>query len=112
MSIPACTASHLVAGLGLVPADGILDGTAHHVVDAGHTVGGRRSFEENELRCSFTEFQRFLEGGIFLPALQHTVVNPHKVKPFIFLEFHLYSISYVSLCAMRRNRNCKYKDFY
>ena len=57
VGIPACTAVYLEAALGLVPADGILDGTRHNMVNTRHSVCRRRSLEENELRSAFSKFE-------------------------------------------------------
>ena len=46
--VPAALTSDVLAGEGLVAADDVLDGAGHHVVDAGHAVGGRRALKENE----------------------------------------------------------------
>ena len=39
VGVPACTAVHLVAALGLVTADGVLYGPCHHVMYARHAIG-------------------------------------------------------------------------
>ena len=39
VGIPACAAGDLVACLGLVAADCVLDGTGHHMMDARLSVG-------------------------------------------------------------------------
>ena len=70
VGVPAGAAVHLVAGLGLVPADGILDGTGHHMVDARHAVGRRRAFEKDERRGPFADLQRLLKRMNPFPPVQ------------------------------------------
>ena len=54
VGIPTGLTAHLKALHGLETAEGILDGTRHHVVNTRHTVRRRRSFEEQELWVSLT----------------------------------------------------------
>ena len=88
MGVPSCTTVHLITALSLVSADGILDRTGHHMVNARHTVSRRRSLKENEFRSTFPQLKGFLKSMILLPSVKHLVSDRHKVKTFIFLKCH------------------------
>ena len=96
VSVPAGAAAHQVSGLGLVTADGVLDGTRHHMVDARHAVRRRRSLEEDELRRAFPEGERLLERRIALPALQDVVSDAHQIQSLVFFECHYFLANFVS----------------
>ena len=86
MSVPSGTTVHLISALGLVTTDGVLDGTSHNMVDARHTVGRRRSLEENEFRSTFPEFKRLFKRMVLLPSVQDLVARRNQIKTFIFLK--------------------------
>ena len=73
--IPSGLALHLEALHRLVAAEDVLDGTSHDVVNARHTVGRGRSFEEYEGRTSFTFCHTLGENLVFVPFLQHFLVD-------------------------------------
>ena len=90
--IPAGPAGHLETGLRLVAADGILDGTGHHMVDARFAIGRRRTFEENELRGPFTQTHRCAESIFPTPHFQHLISGRNQIQPLIFVECHKFCI--------------------
>ncbi len=90
MRVPSGAAAHLIAGLRLVAAHGILDGTGHDMVDARHAVGGRRTFKKYEFRSPVTEPERFAEGINALPFLQDLVGGGHEIKSAILFEYHIF----------------------
>ena len=92
VGVPAGAAAPLPACLRLVAADGVLDGTGHHVVDAGHAVGRRRTFKENELGLTLGKFETLLECPKFFPTLQNPVAGGHQIKSLIFFECHIFSL--------------------
>ena len=90
MSVPSGTTVHLISALGLVAADGVLDGTGHHMVDARHSVSRRRALEKYEFRSAFPQFKRLLKSMILLPSVKHLVACSNQIKTFIFLKCHIY----------------------
>ena len=90
MGIPTGATGHLVPGLGLVAADGVLDGAGHDVVDAGHAVRGRRSLEEYEFRGTLPDFERLLESMQLLPTVQHIRTDLHQIQSLVLLEHYSY----------------------
>ena len=92
VGIPTGTAVHLESSLGLVAADGILDGPRHHMMDAGHAVGGRRSLEEDEFRTALPDFQRLLEGVVREPSLEDRVPRRYQIKTLVFFECHIFCL--------------------
>ena len=88
VGVPARTAADLEAGLRLIAADCVLDGAGHHVVDARHAVGRRRTLEEDELRGAFAQGKRTFERVALLPALKHFLAHRDQVQTVIFFECH------------------------
>ena len=56
------------------------------MVYARHAVGRRRSFEENEFRSTFPQFERFLESMILFPSVQYLIADFYEVQTFIFCK--------------------------
>ena len=77
VGVPAGPPVHLVSALGLVPANGILDGTSHDMMYARHAVGRRRSFEKDKFRSPLPQFQRFGESIPFLPPVHYLISSGH-----------------------------------
>ena len=71
VGIPTGTAFDLKAGLGLVSANGILDGAGHHMVNARHAVGTGRPFKKDKLRGTLTKLQGLFERLAPFPSFQH-----------------------------------------
>ena len=71
VGIPTGTAFDLKAGLGLVSANSILDGTGHHMVYARHAVGTGRPFKKDKLRGTLTKLQRLFKRPAPFPSFQH-----------------------------------------
>ena len=86
--VPAGLALHAEARLGLVAAHGILDGTGHHVVDAGHAVRGRRALKEDELGRSLALLQHVTERILFFPLIPDFVARGHEVQFLVLGETH------------------------
>ena len=105
VGVPAGAAAHLVAGHGLVPADGVLDGTGHHMMDARHAVRRRRTFEENELRRPAANLHRALKSVGSLPPLQHLCASSGQVQPLIFFECHIFLSIFALLIRKYTNFN-------
>ena len=102
VGVPSGATGYPVAGLRLVPADGILDGTGHHMMDARHAVGGRRAFEKNERRGSFTNFQRFLKRMNPFPSVQDLFSGLGQIQPLIFFESHIFYLILHSILRSQR----------
>ena len=92
MGVPARAAADLVARLRLITADGVLDGTRHHVVDARHAVGGGRALEEDELGRALTERQRACERMVLLPAFKYFFPHGDQVQAVIFVKCHIFCL--------------------
>src|SRR5574344_382602 len=92
VSIPAGTAADLVTGLRLIAADSILDRACHHMMDARHPVGGRRSFEENKLRSTFTKLEGLLKRPLLLPLLKHLLADRNEIKSAVLFECHIFCL--------------------
>ena len=92
VGIPAGPAGHLETGLRLVTADGILDGTGHHMVDARFAIRRRRTLKENELRSPFTQTHRCPESIFPTPHFQHLFSGRNQIQPLIFVECHKFCI--------------------
>ena len=92
VGVPSGAAVHLVTCLCLVSAYCVLDGAGHHMVDARHSVGGRRSFEEYEFRGSFPDLERFLESMILLPSVEHLIADGNHIKALILFECHIFCL--------------------
>ena len=88
--IPTCAAVDFVAGLRLVTADGILDGTCHHVMDAGHSVCARRAFEKYKLRGTLAQFERLFECMVALPTAENFIRDRHQIKALVLFECHIF----------------------
>ena len=87
MSIPAGLTLDLIAFHCLIAANYILDRTSHHMVDAGHAVGRRRTFIKNKRGTAFADFQTlFKEVGV-APSLKHLFVDVREIETFIFGKF-------------------------
>src|SRR3990170_4838037 len=71
--VPSGFARHVEAAHGAVPAEQILDGPREDVVDARPSVGGRRAFEENELRLLVRLRLGLLEELLLFPEAEHFV---------------------------------------
>ena len=89
VGIPTGLALHMVAGLRLVAADGVLDGAGHHMVDARHAVGGGRSLEENEIGRTLTHFQNLPERILFFPLFTDLIARSHEVQLLVLGESHI-----------------------
>ena len=90
VGVPAGAAAHLESRLRLVAADRILDGAGHHMVYSGHSVGGRRALEENELGRTLPEFEGLLERPVLFPVLQDPVGDGHEIQSAILFECHIF----------------------
>ena len=88
VSVPSCFSFNKIAGLRLVSADCVLDGTCHDMMDAGHSVGRRRAFVEHEPGLSFAQGEGLLESILFTPLVQYVAVDLYKVKLFVFGKTH------------------------
>ena len=88
VGVPSGAAVHLVPGLGLEAADGILDGARHYVVDSRLAVRGRRTLEEYELRCPFPDLKGFLERVILFPSVENLIPDRNQIKAFVLFECH------------------------
>ena len=89
VGIPSGAAGYAVTGLGFIAADGILDGTGHDVMDAGHSVCRRRTLKEYELRSTLAKLKRLPEGVHPFPSLQHLFPRLSEVQSLIFFECHI-----------------------
>ncbi len=90
MGIPPGSTPHLISGLCLIPAYCILDRTRHHMMNTWHTIGRRRSFEENEFRCAFPQLQRSLKSRLLLPSFEYLLGHSHEIKSVILFEYHTF----------------------
>ena len=102
VGVPASAAGHLVTRLRLVSADSVLDGTGHHVVDAGHAVGAGRTFKENKLRGTFTQLHRALESTLRFPPLQDFVPTFCQIQPLVFFECHIFCLFLYTIISLQR----------
>ncbi len=67
VGIPAAFALYALAFHGVVTAKNIFNGPRHHVVDAGHPVGGRRSFVKYVAVFYIALFDAFFKNVLFFP---------------------------------------------
>ena len=67
VGIPAAFSGYAEPLLCFVPTENILDGAGHHVVDAGHAVGARRSFKKGKTRRIVALVNALLEHRFLLP---------------------------------------------
>ena len=87
--IPSGFAAHLKALHRFVATKSIFDGACHHMVNAGHAVGRRRSLEKDECRRTCALVDTFVKQILVLPSLQHLFVDGRQVKMGVFLKlFH------------------------
>ena len=86
MGVPSGLAADMISGLGLVTADHILNRAGHHMMDARHTVGRRRSLEKHILRRSLPHLKSLVKYILLLPAVQNLGRQARKVQSFIFFK--------------------------
>ena len=60
------------------------------MVNARHSVGGRRSLKEYELRSPVTEPEGFAESVDTFPLIQNLVGGSHEIKSAILFECHIF----------------------
>ena len=89
VGIPAGTTVHEETLLRLVTADGVLDGTGHHMVDARHAVCGGRTLEKDKLRRPLAQFHRCLERILLLPGGEDLAVDLHQIQFLVLGKTHI-----------------------
>ena len=86
--VPSGLTLHEEALHGLVPANHVLDGARHHVVNARVAVGRGRALKKNE-RGGTLPFRHTLVKQIGLvPFLQDLLINLVEVQIVMFGKFH------------------------
>ena len=88
VGVPSGAAVHLVAGLGLEAADGVLDGARHYVMDSRLAVRGRRTLEEYELGRALPDLKGFLKRVILFPSVENLIPDRNQIKAFVLFECH------------------------
>ena len=73
--VPSGLAFHQETFHRLISAKRVLDGTRHHVVNARHAVGRRRTFIKHKRRTAFTFRHTLGENVVFIPLFQHVFVH-------------------------------------
>ena len=102
VGVPTGAPADLETGLGLVAAHGILDGTRHHMVDAGHAVGRRRTLEEDEFRSALPELQGLLESPACKPSFEDCIPGRDQIKALVFFESHIFCLILYAQFRMQR----------
>ena len=98
MSIPASLAQHLVALHGLEAAHDVLEGACHHMVNAGHTVGRRRSLIKHKGGSTFALLDAACKHVLRVPLFQDVFIHVREVEFAIFVEFlHIVFVRFYSL---------------
>jgi hypothetical protein len=87
MGVPAGFPFNLVSLLCFEPAENILNGTGHYVMNARDPIGRRGAFVEHKGGISFTGLHRLLKYPVLLPEREDLLVDFRKVKLLIFREF-------------------------
>ena len=96
VGVPAGAAVDLVAALCLVPADGVLDGAGHHMVDSRLSVCRRRAFKEYELRATFPHLKRFFKRMVLLPPVEDFIPDRNQIQSFVLFECHNFFANFAS----------------
>ena len=80
VGVPAGLTLHLIAAHGLIAVERVLDAACQHVVNAGVSVGRRRTLEEHKLRTTLALVHRAPEDILLLPHLQDVIVHLRQVQ--------------------------------
>ncbi len=79
VGVPSSPAHYLESRLGLVAADGILDGAGHDMMDSRLAVCGGRTLEKDKLRCTFPNLEGLLESPVLLPSVKDFVPDRDQI---------------------------------
>ena len=71
VGVPTGFAMYLLSFECLVTTKDIFNGTAHDVVNAGQTIGRRRTFIKDKRGCSVALCHGLLKNGFFLPFFKN-----------------------------------------
>jgi hypothetical protein len=89
MGIPSAFTFYLESLQGLVPAENILQGTRHHVVNARGAICRRRTLEKGESLSSLSVSDGLFKDLIFFPILKDRLSDMRVIDLFKFLvRFH------------------------
>ena len=107
VGIPSGLTLDLIALHRLVAQEGILNGTAHHMVDTRMTVSRWRSLEEYEGWTAFTFGNASVEKVLPFPLLQNLLVHITEVQFTVFCKFLAHIVFYFILIYL----GCKGTQF-
>ena len=79
VGIPSGFSGYIIAFLRFVAAENIFNGPGHHVVNAGHSVGGWGAFIELERLMTAVLFKAAMEHIVFVPRLSHLFGDGGKI---------------------------------
>ena len=87
MSVPAGFSLHLKSLHRLVATEHVLDGTCHHVVNAGMPIGRGRSFKEDIGGATFPFRHTFVKKVGLVPFFQDFFIDSVEVHTTAFGKF-------------------------
>ena len=88
MSVPAGFSFYLIAFLGFVAAENILNGTCHDMMYARKAIGRGRAFIKYKGGASFPGINTLFEDVIGFPVIEDLCCNFDQIKSFVFVKLH------------------------
>ena len=75
MCVPTSLALYLKALHSFVAAEHVLNGTCHHMMNTGVSIGRRRTFKEYKRRTTFAFIHALVEQVLLVPLIEHLFIN-------------------------------------